>query len=259
MNLDGALSRLPDKKRAVVIVSGGLDSTIVLRLAKEKYGEENVAAITFWYGQKQACEIEFAQWACRGLDISHHLIDLNFLKLISKGFSANVDADIAVPDIKEVLGDPQPKTYVPNRNMIMLSIAAAYAEVNKYDIIVCGLQVHDLYGYYDTSQRFVDKINDVLAENRKNKIQIISPFSDLSKKQELDLLKEMDGNTNLAIRTFTCYNPPSSGIHCGKCASCAERIMNFAKFGEPDPAIYRIKIDWNALIEKHKETVPSVQ
>lgn len=249
MNKAQALSQLPDNCRALVIISGGLDSTIALRLTVQKYGAKNVRAITFDYGQKQSIEIGYAMESCELLKVHHEVIDAKFLHDISLGFSANVDEAIAVPDIKEVLGDPQPKTYVPNRNMIMLSIAAAYAETQKLNIIVCGLQVHDLYGYYDTSQRFVDKLNSVLEENRLFKIKIISPFSSLSKADELSLLKQLDGNLNLTRSTFTCYNP-SAGMQCGKCAACAERIMNFAKFGCEDPQFYAINIDWKNLIEK---------
>jgi 7-cyano-7-deazaguanine synthase len=252
MNRLQALSRLPNNCRALVIVSGGLDSTIALRLTVEKYGKNNVKAITFDYGQKQSIEISHAMESCEILGVAHEVINASFLAEISMGFSANVDPNIAVPDIKEVLGDPQPKTYVPNRNMILLSIAAAYAETQNLNVIVCGLQVHDLYGYYDTSQRFVDKLNSVLEENRKFKIKIISPFSDLSKAEELSILKQLDGNIQLARSTFTCYNP-INGVQCGKCAACSERIMNFARFGTEDPQFYDIDINWSRLIEKEKQ------
>lgn len=258
MKLNEVLSKLPDNKRALVVISGGLDSTIALRLALQKYGKNNVGAITFDYGQKQEIEISYAKDTTSRLKISHDIIPAGFLHEISLGFSANVDENIPVPDIKEVLGDPQPKTYVPNRNMILLSIAAAYAETRGFNLIICGLQVHDLYGYHDTSQRFIDKMNSVLDENRKNKIEIIAPFTSLSKVEELNILQEMDGNVDLARSTFTCYNP-QYGISCGKCASCAERIMNFAKFGCEDPLIYNIDINWKKLIEKYQEKVPSAQ
>ena len=252
MNKEEALSLLPDNCRALVIVSGGLDSTIALRLAVEKYGKNNVKALTFDYGQKQAVEIGYAVESCDYLEVNHEIINAEFLHDLSMGFSANVDDSIPMPTIQEILGDPQPKTYIPNRNMILMSIAAAYAEVNSLNVILCGLQVHDLYSYWDTSARFVEKLNDVLAENRKQKISVISPFSQLSKMEELSLLKQIDGNLNLARLTFTCYNP-KFGMQCGKCPSCAERIMNFAKFGCEDPQFYAIDIDWKKLIAKEAE------
>lgn len=249
MNADQALELLPNTKGCVVILSGGLDSTITLRLTVQKYGAENVAALTYDYGQKQRREIDMARMSTNLLRVKHKVVDASFLGEISKGFSANVDTDMEMPTIKDVLGDPRPKTYVPNRNMILMSIAAAYAEVNNVDTILCGLQVHDEYGYHDTTQRWVDKVNDVLSENRIIKIKITAPFSKLSKLDELHILNELDGNVNLAMFTLTCYNPDSEHRSCGVCPSCSERIANFAKFGVKDPVAYSKEIPWDKLIK----------
>ena len=252
MKASEALSLLPDTKGCVVILSGGMDSTIAMRLAVEKYGKENVSALTFFYGQKQKREIEMARMSTNMLGVKHKVVDASFLGEISKGFSANVDTDMVMPTIKDVLGDPRPKTYVPNRNMILMSIAAAYAEVNNVDTVICGLQVHDEYGYHDTTQRWVDKINDVLSENRIIKIKLTAPFSKLSKFDELEILRELDGNLMLTAFTLTCYNPNDQHESCGKCPSCSERIANFAKIGTWDPVPYSLPIDWDKLIEKMK-------
>lgn len=251
MNLEQALTALPETKGVVVILSGGMDSTIVMRLCVERYGVENVSALTFFYGQKQAIEIEKAKASTKRLGVAHRVVDASFLGEISKGFSANVDADIAMPTIKDVLGDPTPKTYVPNRNMILMSVAAAYAETRDVDTIVCGLQVHDEYGYWDTSARFVEKMNSVFQENRKVKIKLIAPFSQLSKQEELHILNEIDSNVELLNDTLTCYNP-SNEYSCGVCPSCSERIANFAKFGLKDPLPYSIDIPWDDLIKRMK-------
>ena len=252
MNAKQALELLPDTKGCVVILSGGLDSTITMRLAVEKYGAENVAALTYDYGQKQRREIEMAKISTNMLRVRHKVVDASFLGDISKGFSANVDTDIAMPTIQDVLGDPRPKTYVPNRNMILMSIAAAYAEVNNVDTILCGLQVHDEYGYHDTTQRWVDKVNDVLSENRIIKIKVTAPFSKLSKLEELRILHELDRDVNLAMFTLTCYNPDTEHRSCGICPSCSERIANFIKFGNRDPVQYSTDIDWEKLIDNWK-------
>lgn len=249
MILSDALNLLPETKGCVVILSGGMDSTIAMRLAVEKYGNANVSALTFDYGQKQAKEITMASVSTTLLQVEHKVIDASFLGDISKGFSANVDKDMAMPTIKDVLGDPRPKTYVPNRNMILMSIAAAYAETKNVDTILCGLQVHDEYSYFDTTQRWVDKMNNVLSENRNIKIKLIAPFSTLSKKQELFILKELDGDLSLLKNTLTCYNPDNEGRSCGRCPSCSERIKNFADFGVKDPVPYSIDIQWEKLIK----------
>lgn len=253
MNAKETLSLLPETGGAVVVLSGGLDSTVALRLCVEKYGRENVKAITFNYGQRQHIEINKATISTTLLGVKHKVLDLRILGEISKGFSANVDRDISMPTIHEVLGSPRPVTYVPNRNMILMSITSAYAEVENISNVITGLQVHDEYGYHDTTQRFVDKVNSVLSENRIIKIKIIAPFSTLSKKDEILILKELDNHTGLLAHTLTCYNPDSEGHSCGKCPSCSERIMNFAKAGEIDPIKYQIDIPWSKLIEQHSE------
>ena len=252
MNLSETLKLLPDTKGVVVILSGGMDSTISMRLCVEKYGKDNVSALTFDYGQKQAIEIERAKESTYILGVKHKIIDAMFLNDISQGFSANVDKNLEMPTIRDVLGDPRPPTYVPNRNMILMSIAAAYAETQNVDTIVTGLQVHDEYGYHDTSQRWVNKVNDLLSENRIIKIKLIAPFSTLSKYNELLILKELDGDLGLTPHTMTCYNPNNLNESCGVCPSCSERIKNFAMVGSPDLVPYSKPIDWPNLIERFK-------
>ena len=241
------LDLLPEGKGAIVILSGGMDSTIAMRMCVEKYGADNVRALTFDYGQKQKIEIEKAKESTAILNVKHKVLDLSILGDIAQGFSANVDTDIAMPTIQDVIGDPRPKTYVPNRNMILMSLAAAYAEVEDIDLIVMGLQIHDEYGYHDTTARFVKKINDVLSENRMIKIRVIAPFASVSKKDEIEVLKMLDGNVDLLAHTLTCYNPDLEGRSCGLCPSCSERIANFAKVGIPDLIPYQFEIPWEKI------------
>lgn len=250
VSLEQILSRLPDATGAVVALSGGLDSTTSLRLAVEKYGAQNVAAISFNYGQKQAIELSLANETCTRLKVEHQVFNLDFLKQINIGFSANVDAAIEMPTIHDVLGDPQPVTYVSNRNMILVSIAASFAETRGFNVILAGFQSNDTYGYWDTTPIFVEKLNSVLNENRQASIQLICPFVDLNKKEEIEAVLELDSDLNLFRTTLTCYNPstfiPNDGnasgsrrvISCGKCPSCSERLAAFKKLGLTDPVEY---------------------
>lgn len=246
--LQGILNSLPQVEKCVIILSGGMDSTIAMRIAVKKYGSKNVFALTFDYGQKQKIEIEKAVESTKILGVNHFILDLSALNQISKGFSANVDQSISMPTIQDVLGDPSPKTEVPNRNMIMLSLAAAFAQTRKIPIIICGLQVHDEYSYWDTTQSFVNSINDVLSQNRMTKVKVIAPFSHLSKKQELNILQQIDGNVELLNHTITCYNPNDKGESCGRCPSCSERIKNFADMSLKDMIPYSINIPWERII-----------
>lgn len=247
-NLKNALTLLPRSQKVVVILSGGMDSTISMRLACERYGAENVSALSFFYGQKQSLELKKAVESSKLLGVKHKILDLSVLGEIAEGFSANTSKDIEMPTIKDILGDPRPKTYVPNRNMILMSIAAAFAEVEGAEIVISGFQSTDEYGYHDTTPRFVGKINDTLSENRIIKIKIVAPFAALSKSDEINILKELDGNIDLLKYTLTCYNPNEQGHSCGVCPSCSERIANFVKAGEVDPVLYSIKIPWDKLV-----------
>lgn len=248
MKLKEAFNNLPDAQGAVVVLSGGLDSTILMRLCVEKYGAMNVRALSFNYGQRQIIELVKATMSTSLLRVKHKVLDLSVLGDISMGFSANVDKGIAMPTIKDVLGDPTPKSYVPNRNMILMSLAASYAETQGMKYIVSGFQSIDEYGYWDTTATFVKSMNDVFNQNRKTQIKLVSPFVAITKSEELELLQELDGNIELTRYTLSCYNPNQEGESCGVCPTCSERIHNFAKFGVADLVPYSIQIPWHDLI-----------
>ena len=194
MNLAEALQLLPKTSKNVVsVLSGGLDSTIMTYILTRKYGPSSVFALSFDYGQKQKRELEMAAKTCEHLGITHKILDLSILGDIAKNMSANIGgSDIAMPTINDVLGDPQPKTYVPFRNMILNSIAFSYAEANKASHVFTGLQVHDEYGYWDTTQKFVDAMNSVAEQNRTHKAELVAPFSQLSKFEEITSSRGMN-------------------------------------------------------------------
>lgn len=251
MNLEQALQSLPETEHNVVsVLSGGLDSTIMTYILAKKYGKHRVFALSYDYGQKQKRELQMAAMTCNYLGgIKHKVLDLGILGDIVKDVSANIGGTkVAMPTIKDVLGDPQPKTYVPFRNMILNSLAFSFAEANKASHVFTGLQVHDEYGYWDTSQKFVDTMNAVASQNRTHKVELLAPFSHLSKEQEIRIAEEL-GNVRFDF-TLTCYDPDHEGRSCGKCPSCSERVANFAKAGVRDPIPYSIQLDWDGLFER---------
>ena len=249
MNLEQALAKLPETEHNVVsVLSGGLDSTILTYILAKKYGKDRVYALSYNYGQKQKRELDMARATCNWIGIKHKVLDLSILGEIVKEVSANISGtDVSMPTIKDVLGDPQPKTYVPFRNMILNSLAFSFAESNKASHVFTGLQVHDEYGYWDTSQRFVDSMNAVADQNRSHKVKLEAPFSALSKYEEILIAQEL-GDVVFEY-TLTCYDPDADGNSCGKCPSCSERIANFAKAGIKDPIPYNIDIPWDKLIK----------
>lgn len=252
MNLEQALDSLPSTdKNVVAVLSGGLDSSVMTMLLCRKYGSDRVSAVSYNYGQKQVVELNRAATLCKKLLVKHKILDLSILGEIAKPISANIGGtEVAMPTIEDVLGDPQPPTYVPFRNLILLSLTLSFAEAEKASHVFTGLQVHDEYGYWDTTQKFVDGVNAVASQNRTHKAQVVAPFSHLSKYQEIKICAEMD-NYHLLYHTLSCYNP-KDGLSCGKCPTCAERIANFAKAGWPDPVEYTINIPWEELFKKHR-------
>ena len=240
------LSEFPDGKGAVVVLSGGMDSTIAARLSVERFGSDRVHAISFYYGQKQSIELDFAAENCKKLGIKHTLVDISFFGDMVRGVSANIVGGKAMPTIRDILGDPAPPTEVPFRNGILFMIGAAYAQANELDVIVTGVQAQDQYSYFDTTPAFVAAMNGVLSQNRIHNIKLHAPWQGINKATEIRALIEMDGNAELLKTTLTCYNP-AGNVSCGICPSCAERISNFAKAGVKDEIPYAIEIPWDTI------------
>lgn len=217
---------------AVAIVSGGMDSVTMLHYLV-KVEKRNPAIITFVYGQKHDKEIEYAKSQSSLLHCHEHLIlDLSLLQSLF-AVSALVSNDLSVPDVNDVLGDPQPATYVPNRNMIFLALAAAYAETHGVADIYYGAQSHDLYGYWDTTPEFLERLNQVYSLNRKTPIQIKAPLVHHSKTDILRMGLELEVDYSM---TWSCYEGKEAA--CGRCPTCAERLQAFANVGIPDPLPY---------------------
>ncbi len=224
-------------KRAVVLLSGGLDSTTLLHYVIKKLGYDEIHALTVLYGQKHQREIEMADWQCNHLAevVDWKTIDIALLSELVEGASALTDDNIEVPALDTLDQDAltQPPTYVPNRNMIMLSLAAAYAESKGCEEIFYGAQAQDEYGYWDCTQEFIDRINDVLNLNRRNKVLIRAPFVNLRKSEELAIGLELGIDY---AHTWTCYRGGEKA--CGECPTCVERLKAFRELNANDPLQY---------------------
>lgn len=217
------------KPDCVAIVSGGMDSVTLLHyLIKEK--KRRPAVLTFLYGQKHDKEVACARWQCQQLGCDPHLVlDLGLLRPLFAN-SALVGAQTAIPTAEAVQGDPQPATYVPNRNLIFLALAAAWAETQDVTEVFYGAQRHDLYGYWDTTPTFLERINQLLGLNRQKAIQIQAPFVDHSKADLLRVGLALDVDY---AQTWSCYEGGERA--CGVCPTCAERLQAFAAVGINDP------------------------
>ena len=226
--------------KAVVPISGGLDSSVILSIASKHHDE--VYALTYNYGQKHKKEILYA-----GLQIDeydnieeHKIIDISFFKDIAPTSSLTND-NIKVAHARDVLGDAQTVNYVPFRNMMMLSIASSYAEAVGADTVYHGSALVDSQaGYWDGSKEFLNEINNVTSLNRKNTIKIEAPLIELSKKQIITL--GLDNGVKFKD-TWTCYEGNDKA--CGYCTACSSRIQGFLQNKLIDPIEYqREDIPW---------------
>jgi 7-cyano-7-deazaguanine synthase len=217
---------------SVAIVSGGMDSVTLLHYLVKREARRP-AVIAFVYGQKHEREIACAQEQAALLGCREHLVlDLSLLRPLF-ATSALVAGDLVIPGAAAVEDDPQPSTYVPNRNMIFLALAAAYAESYGVSDVFYGAQRHDLYGYWDTTPEFLERLNQVYQLNRKTPLQIKAPFVAYSKADILRLGLELDVEYG---RTWSCYE--GQEVACGRCPTCAERLQAFAEAGISDPLPY---------------------
>src|SRR4051812_40964528 len=221
--------------RAVLLLSGGLDSTTLLAYAvNERYA---VHAMTFRYGQRHAVEIEAARRVAARYSVHDHVIvDID---LRTFGGSA-LTSEIAVP--KDRNGDAGiPITYVPARNTIFLSFALAWAEVLEAGDIFIGVNALDYSGYPDCRPQYIAAYERMAnlatrsAVEGRNPLRIQAPFIDRSKAQIIQLGLSL--GVDYAI-TQSCYDPDASGAACGHCDACHLRLKGFAESGAKDPARY---------------------
>lgn len=228
------------KTKAVVPFSGGMDSTTILYHVKDMYDE--VYTLSFFYGQKHKKELNVAQLTAQKVGVKEHkLIDISFFKeLASTSSLTNNNIDVA--KAKEVMGDPQTVNYVPFRNLMLLSMACAYAETVGASTVYHGAaQADSVAGYWDGSPEFLNEINKVTALNRRNKIGIKAPLLTMSKAEIIKFGTSLGVNY---VDTWTCYEGEEKA--CGECTACALRLKGFIDARIKDPIEYKRDINWAA-------------
>jgi 7-cyano-7-deazaguanine synthase len=226
--------------KAVVPISGGLDSSVILSIACQRH--DDVYAISYDYGQKHNKELLYAGYQIDNYDNieDHKFVDIKFFKDVAPT-SSLTNNDIKVAHARDVLGDAQTVNYVPFRNMMMLSIACSYAESVGANSVYHGSALVDSQaGYWDGSSEFLEQINNLTALNRKNRIEIEAPLIQLSKKEIINL--GLYNGVNFKD-TWTCYE--GKDLACGYCTACSSRIQGFLDNKMKDPIKYeRTDIPW---------------
>jgi len=217
---------------ALVVLSGGLDSTVCLGMAARDC--DRVDAVTFDYGQRHRVELDHAAAVAAHYAVDHLVVPID---LTGWGGSALTDASIDVPEPSEVSSEEIPVTYVPARNLIFLSLAMGIAEARGLDAVYLGVNALDYSGYPDCRPEFVASFASTAALALKrgvegNPIEIRTPLVDLGKADIVRLGLSLDAPLRL---TWSCYR--GAHLPCGRCDSCALRAKGFAEAGVPDPAL----------------------
>ena len=221
-------------KKAVILLSGGLDSVTTLAIAQSNGYECH--ALSFDYGQRHLAELDAVQRILKKFDtVSHKVIHLDLDQI---GGSALTDMEIDVP-VEESAGIPI--TYVPARNTIFLSLALAWAEVLSANAIFIGVNAVDYSGYPDCRPEYINAFQALANLATKqgvegDTIQLETPLIHLSKAEII--LKGIELGIDYSL-TVSCYAADSEGRACGKCDSCRLRATGFSEAGVTDPTIYK--------------------
>jgi 7-cyano-7-deazaguanine synthase len=221
-------------KRAVILLSGGLDSATVLAIARSEGRECHALSIT--YGQRHVVELEAAQRVAAAMGVDEHVVHSLDLRVF--GASA-LTSEIEVP--KDAVGAPGiPVTYVPARNTIFLSLALGYAEARDAQEIWIGVNMADSSGYPDCRPEFIDAFQQVIFTGTRSGVEhreprLVAPLLHLTKAEIIRRGLELGVDYGL---THSCYDPAPDGRACGHCDSCLLRRKGFEEAGVPDPTIY---------------------
>lgn len=203
-------------KSALVVLSGGQDSTTCLFWAKQKF--DKVYAITFDYGQKHKKEIEIAREIAEQADVPFHLMQLPFINQL--GSNALTDSTIEMDAEKPI--DRLPNTFVPGRNLFFLSIAAVYARQLDIKYIITGVSQTDFSGYPDCRDTFIKSLNVSLNLALEDQFVILTPLMWMDKAETWALADKLGVSDLVRSKTLTCYNGfPGDG--CGHCPACKLR------------------------------------
>ena len=220
------------RSRAIVLLSGGLDSTTCLAWAQARY---DCVAISFMYGQRSTTEFDAAKALAQRAGVEHRVINIDLGNL---GGSALTDHNIDVP---EQLQEGIPVTYVPARNTIFLSYALAAAEVFDAEAIVIGVNAVDYSGYPDCRPDYIAAFETManlatVSGRQGNHLSIIAPLQNLSKADTLKLGISLGVDYSL---TVSCYQADALGRACGHCDSCHLRRQGFMDAKIADPTRYQ--------------------
>lgn len=228
-----------EKKKAVVLLSGGLDSTTVLAIAKAQ--GYSTYALSFDYGQNHKIELRAADRVARQLAATKHVVAKVDLRSFG-GSALTTDQEVPKNRHAEAIGHGIPVTYVPGRNTVFLSLALAWAEALEATDIFIGVNALDYSGYPDCRPEFIEafermaNLGTKIGSEGGQQIKIHAPLISMSKKKIIETGLELGVDYGL---TITCYDPSADGEACGECDACILRLKGFEQAGVSDPTQYQ--------------------
>ena len=220
-----------EAEKGLVVLSGGQDSTTCLFWAVDRFGRANVSSSTIDYGQKHRIELECASKAAAAAGVSNVRLPIDTFAAL--GGDALTDASIAVSDETDDRTD-LPLTFVPGRNLVFLTFAAAHAYRHDIRHLVTGVAQTDYSGYPDCREETISALQKAITLGMDREITIHTPLMHRSKKETVELAVRLGALDAMAL-THTCYNgrrPP-----CGECQACRLRARGFAEAGVRDPLL----------------------
>lgn len=228
---------MSEKPKAIVVLSGGLDSVVAMSNYTDDY---DVYGITFDYGQKALEEeIKASKDVCKFYNIPHKIMDLKYLGEISQS-ALNSDED-EIPELSEnqlddmeICEKSASKVWVPGRNIVFTAIAVSFAESIRASKIIVGWDLEEANTFPDNSKEFLESFNNLLKIGSPENIEIVAPAIDLNKKEIVELGSKNNAPMELS---YSCYN--GSRKHCGVCESCMRRKRAFKQAKITDPTEYQ--------------------
>ena len=212
---------------AVVVLSGGQDSTTCLYWALDRFEPGRVQAVTFDYGQRHRIELDCARDVAEFAGVAHTVLPIDTFAAL--GGNALTEAEI---DVEAMPEEGLPNTFVPGRNLVFMTFAAAFAYQREIPNLVTGVAQTDYSGYPDCRQSTLEALERALSLGMEYDFRLHTPLMSLSKKETVELAVELGAMPAMAL-THTCYEgqrPP-----CGRCPACELRAKGFAEAGVEDP------------------------
>ena len=237
------MSKHLKEQSAVVVFSGGQDSTTCLGWAKQTFGK--VVALSFNYGQKHSVELQQATKIAKMMKVEHYVMDVELLNQLAPNALTRTDIEVVHPE--DMVKDEEPNTVVRGRNGLFLWLASIYASTHGYENVVTGVCETDFSGYIDCRDQFIKSLNVAINLGLDSKITIHTPLMWLDKVETWELANEV-GILDIVIKeSHTCYNGDRTSLlgcqHCPACNLRNKSLFEFARRNNIDLSVYGIEIN----------------